>query len=90
MALEELKDQMGEESNPEISNKRKLATVLGLDEQRIEVLQNPDCLGPVGAETTEDTQLLPKISGSREVGRNSLAFVLSALELGSWIPSTKL
>lgn len=60
--LEEQKDQMGQESNPEISNKRKLPTHLGLEGQDGGVTKprSQDCLGPVKVGTTQDTQLRSK------------------------------
>lgn len=40
--LEELKDQKGQEGSPEVSNSRKLPTSLGLEGQKMEVLQSPE------------------------------------------------
>lgn len=61
--MEELKDQTGQESNPEIRNKRKLPTHLGLEgkDGGVTKPRSQDYLGPVKAGTTQDTQLRPKI-----------------------------
>lgn len=73
-----------QEGNPEISNSRKLPISIGLEGLKMEVLQSPEArtatLGSVGAETREDTELLPKTYGIIKMGRNSLVHFLCALE----------
>jgi len=74
---------MGQEDSPEVSNSRKLPTSLGLEGQKMEVLQSQEArtswdLWELGQEGIQSyCQGYYKI---RKMGRNSLVCFLWALE----------